>query len=483
MGGVTRLLIANRGEIAVRIARTAREMGFSPVAVHSEADADALHVRACDEAVLIGPAEPGRSYLDIERLLEAARATGAELVHPGYGFLSENAAFARAVIDAGLRWVGPPPHAMDALGDKLSARRLALDHGVPVLPGTDRGDLESVRALGLPLMIKAAGGGGGRGMRRVYAPEDLEPALAAAASEAGAAFGNPTIYAERLVEHPRHVEVQVLADAHGGVIHLGERDCSVQRRHQKLVEESPSPAIDEVTRVRLTDAALRLVRAVGYVGAGTVEFLVDGDGTVAFLEVNTRLQVEHPVSELRSGMDLVREQIRMAMGERVPAAPELRGHAIECRIIAEDPARGFLPSPGRVGRVRWPDGPGVRVDAGVVEGDTVSLHYDPLIAKLIVHAEDRETARRRMLRALSEVVVTGVPHTGEFLAEVLAHPAFVEGRVTTDLLGTAFADWSPPEVDAAAFVAAWLAAARPPGEGTATVAALPTPFSTVARWS
>lgn len=478
-----RLLIANRGEIAVRIARTAREMGLVPIAVYSEADADALHVRECAEAVAVGPPEPAASYLDIGRILDAARATGADAVHPGYGFLSENPTFARAIIDAGLRWVGPPPHAMEALGDKLAARRLAVDHGVPVLPGSEGGDPSELKALGFPLLLKAAGGGGGRGMRRVGAEGELEAALVAAAAEAEAAFGDRRVYAERLLSGARHVEVQVLADAHGGVIALGERDCSTQRRHQKLVEESPSPALDEAGRQRLTDAAVRLVRAVGYLGAGTVEFLVDAEGSPAFLEVNTRLQVEHPVTEARCGLDLVREQLRVAMGERLAEAPTLRGHAMECRILAEDPARGFLPSPGRITRLRWPGGPGVRVDAGVVEGEVVSPHYDPLLAKLIVHADSREAARRRMIRALEELVLLGVAHTGEVLLQLLAHHAFVEGRVTTDFFPREFGAWTPPEVDAAAWVAAWLAAERPPVAAEPRAGRLPTPFESLRRGS
>ena len=476
-----RLLIANRGEIAVRIARTAREMGIRTVAVHSEVDADALHVRVMDEAVAIGPAEPARSYLDIAAILRAARDTGSDAVHPGYGFLSENAGFAQAVLDAGLTWVGPPPAAMAALGDKLAGRRAALAAGVPVVPGTTTRDPAVIAALGFPLLVKASGGGGGRGMRVVSAEAELGAALASAEAEAASAFGDPTVYAERLLLRPRHVEVQILGDQHGHVYALGERECSIQRRHQKLVEESPCVALDDVQRRALHEAAVRLARAAGYTGAGTVEFLLDEGGAFYFLEVNARLQVEHPVTELCCGVDLVRDQLRVAMGEALDPPPAPRGHAIECRIIAENPAAGFVPSPGRLTRVRWPMGPGVRVDAGVGEGDTVSMHYDALLAKIIVFAPDRDAARRRMLRALEDTVLVGVGNTVEFLHDVLATATFTRGELSTDFLDRHFMDWQPPLVGAEVALAAWLAAPTRLEQAGAPVAALRSPWDTLGR--
>ncbi len=479
---INRLLIANRGEIAVRVARTAREMGISTVAVYSDADADAPHVEACDRAVRIGPAPPAASYLAVDALLAAARASGADAIHPGYGFLSENAAFARAVLDAGLVWVGPAPEVIAEMGDKVGARARMRAAGVPVVPGVETDDPAAIAALGFPVLVKAAGGGGGKGMRRVDAPGALAEALAEARSEAATAFGDGRVYAEKLVLRPRHVEVQVLGDRFGTIAHLGERECSIQRRHQKLVEETPCTALDADTRARLCAAAVAAARAVAYTGAGTVEFLLDEDGRFYFLEMNTRVQVEHPITEMVTGVDIVREQLRVAMGEPLgytEVAP--RGHAIECRIVAEDPARDFLPSPGRIARWRAPVGPGVRVDAGVVEGSEVGLSYDPLLAKVIVHGPDRGAARARMVRALSELVVLGVDTTAELLRDVVASEAFAAGDTTTEFLDR-FA-WRPPEVDAAVYAAAWRAApapvAQPAGTGRAAEAS---PFSTLGRW-
>jgi len=480
---VKKLLIANRGEIAVRIARTAREMGLRTVAVASEVDARALHVRTCDEHVVLGPAEPARSYLDVAAVLAAARSTGADAVHPGYGFLSENADFARAVIDAGLTWVGPTPDSMDRMGDKIAARQAARAAGLPVIEGVESDDTAAVAAIGFPLLVKAAAGGGGKGMRVVASAQDLPHALAEARSEATAAFGDGTVYAERYLVRPRHVEVQVLGDGRGAVWALGERECSVQRRHQKLVEESACVALDPATRTRLLDGACALARSVGYVGAGTLEFLLDAEGRFWFLEMNTRLQVEHPVTELRYGRDLVRDQLLVAAGEPVEPPGEPLGHAIECRLVAEDPAAGFVPGPGQIRALRWPEGPGIRVDAGVAAGDEVPVHYDPLLAKLVVHAPDREAARRRMVRALTELVLVGVPHTGELLREVLEHPAFAAGELATDFLPRHFEGWQPPAVDLPLYVAAARAlsgGARPTG---AVAARLPGPWETVGRWS
>jgi len=478
---IRRLLIANRGEIAVRVARTAREMGITPVAVYSDADAGAPHVDACDVAVRIGPAPPAESYLAVEALLAAARESGADAIHPGYGFLSENAAFARATIAAGLTWVGPAPDVIAEMGDKVAARARMHAAGVPVVPGVESDDPATIAALGFPVLVKAAAGGGGKGMRRVDSRDALDEALAEARSEAATAFGDGRVYAEKLVVRPRHVEVQVLGDTFGTIAHLGERECSIQRRHQKLVEETPSVALDADTRGRLCAAAVAAARAVNYTGAGTVEFLLDEDGRFYFLEMNTRVQVEHPVTELVTGIDIVREQLRVAMGEALGYTEvAARGHAIECRIVAEDPARGFLPSPGTITVWRAPAGPGVRVDAGVVEGSEVGLFYDPLLAKVIVHGPDRGAARARMVRALSELVVLGVDTTAELLRDVVASDAFARGDTTTDFLERF--DWAPPDVDAAAYAAAWSAAPAPRPTAATGPSEEPSPWATLGRW-
>jgi acetyl-CoA carboxylase, biotin carboxylase subunit len=473
----SKLLIANRGEIAVRVIRACRDAGISTVAVFSEADRDALHVRHADEALPIGPPAATESYLVIDRLVDAARRSGAEAVHPGYGFLAENARFAEACRAAGLVFVGPPPAAIAQMGDKTAARRAAREAGVPVVPGTPDpvgSDAEAGRAaaeLGFPVMIKAARGGGGKGMRIVQAPGELESALRLARSEATAAFGDGAIYLEKAIVEPRHVEIQVLADAHGAVVHLGERECSIQRRHQKLVEESPSPAVQPALRAEMGAAACRLLAAAGYQNAGTVEFLVDASGRFYFLEVNARLQVEHPVTELVTGIDLVREQLRLAAGERLGYGQDAiapRGWAIECRISAEDPAAGFIPSPGRVTTWRPPGGPWVRLDAGVYEGAEVPLHYDPLMAKLIVWGGDRGDAVRRMRRALDEFGVAGVQTTIPFHRAVMRDPDFLAGRLSTGFVARAFAGGhglvapSRDRARAAAVAAALRARARVP---------------------
>ncbi|HKY31507.1 MAG TPA: acetyl-CoA carboxylase biotin carboxylase subunit [Candidatus Polarisedimenticolia bacterium] len=434
-----KILIANRGEIAVRVIRACREAGVRSVAVFSEADRDALHVRYADEAYLIGPAEASRSYLSIEAIVAAAGRSGAEAVHPGYGFLSENAAFARACAAAGLVFIGPPAEAIAAMGDKVRARKLMKEAGVPLVPGTEgpvasAAELRSqAAAIGYPVLIKAAAGGGGRGMRVVRSEGEAESALAQAASEAGAAFGNPAVYVERYIERGRHIEVQVLADARGA-IHLGERECSIQRRHQKLIEESPSPMVDAARRQQLGEAAVRAADAVGYRGAGTVEFLVDAEGRFYFMEMNTRLQVEHPVTEMVTGVDLVKAQLRVAAGEASGLSQDdvaLRGSAIECRIYAEDPDRGFLPAPGRIERLRVPGGPGIRDDSGVYEGYALPIHYDPLISKLVAWGETRAEAIARMLRALDEYMVVGVPTTLSFHQRALRDERFVRGELHT----------------------------------------------------
>ena len=429
-----KVLVANRGEIAIRVFRTLRELGIGCVAVYSEADRGALHVAYADEAYLVGPGPASESYLRQDRLLDAARRAGAEAVHPGYGFLAENAIFARACADAGLVWIGPPPSAIELMGSKTRARQAMQAAGVPIIPGTTDpvGSAEEVVALGeqigYPLLIKAAAGGGGKGMKVVSTPDEGTRAFESARREGEAYFGDPTVYVERYIEDPRHVEVQVLADAHGHVIHLGERDCTIQRRHQKLVEETPSPAVDDVLRNRIGGIAVDAARAAGYRSAGTIEGLLTRDGEYFFMEMNTRIQVEHTVTEMVTGIDLVREQVLIAAGEPLWLRQEdvrLSGHAIECRINAEDPSNGFLPSPGRIATYRAPAGPGVRVDSGVDAGSEISPLYDPMVAKLIVHDADREHARGRMLRALGEFEVTGVKTLVGFHRALLEHPCFV----------------------------------------------------------
>ena len=437
-----RVLIANRGEIALRIIRACHEEGHEAVAVYSAADRSSPHVRAADRAVAIGPATPSESYLKIPRLIDAASEAGADAVHPGYGFLAERAAFAEAVGQAGLIWIGPPASAIRAMGDKTEARRRMRDAGVPIVPGASAPIKELGPALGLarelgyPVMVKAAAGGGGKGMRVVRTPDDLAGALESAASEALKAFGDAAVYLEKFIERPRHVEIQVLADVNR-TLHLGERECSIQRRHQKLVEESPSVAVDPELREWMGAAAVSAAGAVGYRGAGTCEFLLAPDRSFYFLEMNTRIQVEHPVTELVYGVDLVREQLRIAAGEpmRVPSGwLSPRGWAIECRITSEDPANGFLPSTGRIEHLRVPGGPGVRWDAGIEVGDEVTLYYDSMLAKLIVWAPDRAQAIARMRRALDELTVLGVATTQAFHRRLFADPAFQAGDLDIQFL-------------------------------------------------
>jgi acetyl-CoA/propionyl-CoA carboxylase, biotin carboxylase, biotin carboxyl carrier protein len=433
----TKVLVANRGEIAIRICRTLRELEIGSIAVYSEADRGSLHVSVADEAYLVGPGPPAESYLNQERILGAAARAGAQAVHPGYGFLAENADFARAVEAAGLTWIGPPPEAMELMGSKVAARQTMSAAGVPIIPGTiePAGSAEEVRRfgdeLGWPIAIKASAGGGGKGLKVVGSPDEVDRAFEAARREGQAYFSDPAVYVERYLEDPRHVEVQVLADAHGAVIHLGERDCTIQRRHQKLVEETPSPAVDDELRANIGHIAVEAARAVSYRSAGTIEGLLSREGEYFFLEMNTRLQVEHTVTELVTGLDLVREQVLIAAGEPLWLTQDevrLNGHAIECRINAEDPSTGFLPSPGRITSYREPSGPGVRVDSGVTTGSEVVGLYDPLVAKLCAHGIDRDHARRRMLRALGEYEIDGVQTLVGFHRALLGHACFFAGE-------------------------------------------------------
>ncbi len=479
---VKKVLIANRGEIAVRIIRACREMELAAVAVYSECDRSALHVRLADAAYPIGPSAPRESYLRIDRMIDAARRSGADAVHPGYGFLAENEDFAAAVRDAGLTFIGPTPEAVALMGSKTAAREAAMRAGVPAVPGTetplsvDVPDAEIARiaeGIGYPLLVKAVAGGGGKGMRTVIDPADLSGAVRAARSEAGAAFGDAAVYFERRLTRPRHVEVQVLGDHHGTVLPFVERECSIQRRHQKVVEETPSLAVTPAIRQAMTSAAATVAKSVGYTNAGTVEFLLDEDGSFYFLEMNTRLQVEHPVTEMVTGIDLVRWQIRIARGERLDLDPARMltplGHAVECRIYAEDPDNGFLPSPGRILQLRPPAGPGIRDDGGVTADLDVPIFYDPMISKLIAWAEDRETAVARMRRALDEYVVSGIKTTVPFFTWLLRQPDFLAGRFHTTYLdeilktrnGRPFVEPDAATEDVAAMAAALQAVMSP----------------------
>ncbi len=445
-----RILIANRGEIACRIIRTARRMGIKTVAVCSEADIRALHVREADEAVAIGPPPAAQSYLDIKRIVKAAADAGADAVHPGYGFLSENAAFARALKKAGVAFIGPPAAAIAAMGDKLESKKLAVEAGVNVIPGHPeaiKDAAEAVRVarkIGYPVMLKASAGGGGKGMRIARNDGECRDGLKRAASEALSAFGDPRVLIEKYVENPRHIEIQVLVDTFGNAVHLGERECSIQRRHQKVIEEAPSPFLDEATRRAMGEQAVRLARAVKYASAGTVEFVVDGGRNFYFLEMNTRLQVEHPVTEMVTGLDLVEQMIRIAAGEKLPFAQDdvkLNGWAVEARIYAEDPLRNFLPSSGRLARYQAPAGmETLRVETGVYEGGDIPIHYDPMIAKVVAHGADRGQAIARLSRALDQFHIRGVQHNIGFVAAVMAHPRFAAGNLTTNFIAEEYPD-------------------------------------------
>ncbi|MET8470604.1 biotin carboxylase N-terminal domain-containing protein [Streptomyces sp. NPDC006422] len=468
------VLVANRGEIAVRVIRTLRALGIRSVAVHSAADADARHVREADEAVRIGPPAATESYLVAERLIEAAAATGAQAVHPGYGFLAENAEFARACEAAGLVFIGPPAEAIALMGDKIRAKETVSAAGVPVVPGGRDPELaEAARKLGAPVLIKPSAGGGGKGMRLVRDLTVLEEEIAAARREARASFGDDTLLVERWIDRPRHIEIQVLADGHGNVVHLGERECSLQRRHQKIVEEAPSVLLDEATRAAMGAAAVEAARSCGYRGAGTVEFIVPGEDPAAycFMEMNTRLQVEHPVTELVTGVDLVEWQVRVAAGERLPFAQDditLTGHAVEARLCAEDPARGFLPSGGTVLALAEPEGEGVRVDSGLTEGTEVSSLYDPMLAKIIAYGPDRDTALRRLRAALARTVTLGVPTNAGYLRRLLAHPDVVAGELDTGLVERVTDSLVDAEVPAEVYAAAGVLRQRalePAGRG------------------
>jgi acetyl-CoA carboxylase biotin carboxylase subunit len=493
---IAKILVANRSEIALRIIRACDELGIGSVAVYSDADARAPHVRAASQSVRLGPAPPGESYLHIERVLDAARVSGADAIHPGYGFLAENSAFAAACRGAGFVFIGPPPEAIQAMGSKISARTIMERAGVPIVPGetpADQSDASlaaAARRAGFPLLIKASAGGGGKGMRLVRGQAELAAAIAGARHEAGTAFGDETLYVERMVDRPRHVEIQVFDDGHGNAVHLFERDCSVQRRHQKVIEESPSPALAAAVRRRMGDAAIAAATAAGYRNAGTVEFLLEGIGDQArfyFLEMNTRLQVEHPVTEAVTGVDLVHAQIRVAAGLALPwrqSDLQQRGHAIECRVYAEDPASGYLPQAGRILLYRAPERPGIRVDAGVAEGSEVPVQYDPMIAKVVAYAETRDAAIGRMLAALSEFHILGVPTNIGFLMAVLDSPAFRAGAVDTTYLdgeGAALAASRPLPAAALAAAVVHEQAAGAPVDGPRQ-AAHHDPWSALPGW-
>ncbi|MGW5100324.1 acetyl-CoA carboxylase biotin carboxylase subunit [Streptomyces sp. NPDC004100] len=485
------VLVANRGEIAVRVIRTLRALGVRSVAVFSDADADARHVREADTAVRIGPAPAGESYLSVERLIEAAARTGAQAVHPGYGFLAENAGFARACEEAGLVFIGPSADAIALMGDKIRAKETVEAAGVPVVPGssgsglTDAQLADAAREIGTPVLLKPSAGGGGKGMRLVRDVSALEEEIAAARREARASFGDDTLLVERWIDRPRHIEIQVLADGHGNVVHLGERECSLQRRHQKVIEEAPSVLLDEATRAAMGEAAVQAARSCGYRGAGTVEFIVPGGdpSSYYFMEMNTRLQVEHPVTELVTGLDLVEWQLRVAAGERLGFAQEdvtLTGHAVEARVCAEDPARGFLPSGGTILLLREPQGDGVRTDSGLSEGTEVGSLYDPMLSKVIAYGPDRATALRKLRGALAETVTLGVPTNAGFLRRLLAHPAVVAGELDTGLVERVVDELVTTEVPEEVYAAAALLrqAALAPAAGTGWV----NPFGAADGW-
>ncbi|WP_449246739.1 acetyl-CoA carboxylase biotin carboxylase subunit [Desulfarculus baarsii] len=490
-----KVLIANRGEIAVRVMRSCREMGLGTVAVYSDVDAHALHVLEADEAVCLGQAEPSASYLNIAKIIEAAKQTGAEAIHPGYGFLAENAHFATACAKAGLVFIGPSPRVIEELGSKTRARQIMEKAGVPLIPGmlepTMDADvlLAEAQRMGYPVLIKAVAGGGGKGMRMVAKAEEMREACASACGEAQKAFGDGNVYLEKNLIQPRHVEIQILADSHGNVVHLFERECSIQRRHQKIVEETPSVALTPETRQAMGRAAVAAAKAAGYVGAGTVEFLLDHDGrSFYFLEVNTRLQVEHPITELTTGVDLVRLQVEIAAGAALPFGQEdlaQRGHAIECRVYAEDPEADFFPSPGRLLVHREPKGPGVRNDCGVYEGFEVPMDYDPILAKLVTHGRTREEARQRMIRALQNYVVLGVKTSIGFLTDVLASEPFIAGQTYTDFIPRHFAGWrqSADDLELAALAyAAGESSQTNVASGPGKAAGWPTPWQTLGGW-
>ncbi len=490
-----KILIANRGEIAVRVINTCREMGIQTVAVYSDADKTALHVLVADEAVCLGDAEPTQSYLNMEKIIAAAKETGAEAIHPGYGFLSENSRFVGKCDQAGVVFIGPPAQVIRDLGDKITARRIMADSGVPITPGLTSAEADAAvmrteaEKIGYPVLIKATAGGGGKGIRIVHSSAEMADACASAAREAKSAFGNGDIYLEKFFTNARHIEFQVLADQFGNTVHLLERECSVQRRHQKIIEETPSPIMTPALREKMGRAAVTAARAAGYVNAGTVEFLVDENNNFYFLEVNTRLQVEHPVTEMITGIDLVRMQLEIACGNKLPVSQKDifgRGHAIECRIYAEDPENGFVPSPGKIAYLKEPSGPGIRNDCGVYSGVDVPMAYDPILSKLIVHARTRDLAIAKMVAALQRYVVVGVKTPVAFLMDVLASDAFAGGNVFTNFIDTHFSSWHPETGDAdlalLAFIADEMAASRKTGQKISGEDAILTPWQTLGAW-
>lgn len=495
-----KILVANRGEIAVRIIRACRELSVPSVAVFSEVDRPGLPVQLADEACCIGPASPLESYLRIEAIIDAARHCGADAIHPGYGFLAENHLFAEKVAEAGMTFIGPPPEAIRLMGNKVESRQLMMNSGVPVIPGasppTDQPErfFEEARKIGFPVLVKAAAGGGGKGMRVAASEDDLQLALQTAQREAGNAFGDSTVFLEKYIQQPRHVEIQLLADQLGHTIHLCERECSIQRRHQKIVEETPCTSLTPETREAMGKAAVQAAQAVGYTNAGTVEFLLDTDGSFYFLEMNTRIQVEHPITELVTGIDLVQWQIRIAAGEPLTIDQEdvsQRGHAIECRIYAEDPGNNFMPSPGKILYALEPTGPGIRNDSAIFSGFEVTMDYDPILSKLVVWGEDRDQARRRMIRALRDMVVLGIETTCGYLADVIDHPAFAGGETYTDFIPCHMSEWNAggdgetdilPQVLAAAALEQLHPSGPSTGRGISGDAPLDTPWQRCGSW-
>ncbi len=491
-----KILIANRGEIALRVIRACREMGIRTVAVYSAVDRHARHVLAADEAVFIGPPAPLESYLNINAIVAAAKNAGAEAIHPGYGFVAENPQLAKRCEEAGLVFIGPDSKALALVGDKVTSRKIAAGIDAPLSPGmmaagnSLRDFEEAIAGIGYPVLIKASGGGGGKGMHIVHSPKDLTPAIETSRREARSAFGDDSVYLEKYIDRPRHVEFQVLADHHGAIVHLFERECSIQRRHQKIIEETPSVALDEDLRRRMGETAVAIMRATGYTNAGTVEFLLDQKRNFYFLEVNARIQVEHPVTEMVLGVDLVKQQVRISAGERLPfrqADLIQHGHAIECRIYAEDPELGFLPSPGKILFVEEPDGPGIRCDSGIYSGIEVTPYYDPILAKLIVWAEDRKNARLRMISALRSYIILGIPTTIGVMAEVLAHPEFAAGKTHTHFMEQHFSGWKPRAADDGfldiALIAGASTSTQTSGSGAgAQMMRKPTPWQTTGKW-
>lgn len=491
---IKKILIANRSEIAVRIIRACREMDIKTVAIYSEVDAAALHVLLADQAVNIGAAAPAESYLNTEKIIRAAQDNNCDAIHPGYGFHSEHGGFARKCREAGIIFIGPSPEAMEMVGDKLTARKTMLDAGIPLTPGMKLEGMDKktiakkATEIGYPVMVKASAGGGGKGMRIVHEADDLHAAIDASAREAQAAFGDGTVYMEKFIEKPRHIEFQVIADNYGNTVHLFERECSIQRRHQKIVEESPSPVLTEDLRREMGETACRVMEAVDYSNAGTVEFLLDQDNKYYFLEVNARIQVEHPVTEMVTGIDLVKQQIKIATGKKLPFTQEdlsQRGHAIECRIYAEDPQNNFFPSIGKLLFVKEPQGPGIRCDSSIYSGLEVNMHYDPILSKLIVWAEDRPAAIRKMITALQEYVILGIQSPVPFLKDVVEHPVFASGDLHTGFIAEHFPSWQPKSADGLLKMALTAAAAVKPAKDKASRGekdSPETPWQSIGDW-